>query len=300
MRSLLSLASCLALAAAVLAEEQWPTHRITLDGATALHRYDGHGGLSAGASSRLLFDYAEPQRSQILDYLFKPSFGAGMHMLKVEIGGDAQSTDGTEPSHMHSRDDLSCSRGYELWLLAEARARNPSIATYGLAWGAPGWLNEGAFYGNDTITYWLTFLDCVQQRSGAPLDYLGLHNEASQPSADFLVTLRSALDAANHSHTKISIMDNGNYNTAMVATAQANATYRDAVAVAGLHDPCEFFYGPLESARELGWALWSSEDFSRDVGSWDNSQNYWGKALSQHYVVMNITAVISWSLLWGV
>jgi hypothetical protein len=65
---------------------------ITLDGTTALHRYDGHGGLSAGASSRLLWDYTEPQRTQILDYLFNKSFGAGIHQLKVEIGGDGQST----------------------------------------------------------------------------------------------------------------------------------------------------------------------------------------------------------------
>ena len=79
--------------------------------------YDGHGALSAGAhghlcpppvswgvvsrrnpllnpgaSSRLLRDYAEPYRSDILDYLFLPSFGASLHMLKVEIGGDTQST----------------------------------------------------------------------------------------------------------------------------------------------------------------------------------------------------------------
>jgi hypothetical protein len=45
--------------------------------------YDGHGGLSAGASSRLLYDYAEPQRSQILDFLFKPNYGANLHMVKV-------------------------------------------------------------------------------------------------------------------------------------------------------------------------------------------------------------------------
>ena len=56
---------------------------VTLDGATASHTYDGHGALSAGASSRLLWDYYEPQRSEILDYLFKPSFGASLHMLKV-------------------------------------------------------------------------------------------------------------------------------------------------------------------------------------------------------------------------
>lgn len=63
---------------------------LTLDASTALHRYDGHGALSAGASSRLLWDYEEPYRSQILDYLFKPKFGGALHTLKVEIGGDGQ------------------------------------------------------------------------------------------------------------------------------------------------------------------------------------------------------------------
>ena len=60
--------------------------------------YDGHGGLSAGASSRLLFDYAEPARSEILDYLYKPKFGANLWVCKVEIGGDTQSTDGKRSS----------------------------------------------------------------------------------------------------------------------------------------------------------------------------------------------------------
>ena len=71
------------------------------------------------ATSRLLVNYAEPYRSQILDFLFKvwymiqsvslvrwtepssllcifcrlqPNFGASLHILKVEIGGDAQTT----------------------------------------------------------------------------------------------------------------------------------------------------------------------------------------------------------------
>ena len=54
----------------------------------------------------------------------------------------AQSTDGTEPSHMHSRGDLSCERGYEFWLLQEARARNPSIKTYALSWALPHWVGN--------------------------------------------------------------------------------------------------------------------------------------------------------------
>jgi hypothetical protein len=43
--------------------------------------------LSAGGSSRYLYDYPQTQRDQILDYLFKPNFGASLHILKVEVGG---------------------------------------------------------------------------------------------------------------------------------------------------------------------------------------------------------------------
>ena len=48
---------------------------ILLDGTAAFHSWDGFGGLSAGASSRLLRDYPEPQRNDILDLLYKPSHG---------------------------------------------------------------------------------------------------------------------------------------------------------------------------------------------------------------------------------
>jgi hypothetical protein len=115
---------------------------ISLSPAAASRPFHGHGALSAGASSRLLHDYEEPMRSDLLDYLFKPQWGAGIQMLKIEIGGekvlklfyklalillqrvsvricasagDAQSTDGTEPSHQHYRDEPSrCGRGYEV------------------------------------------------------------------------------------------------------------------------------------------------------------------------------------------
>jgi hypothetical protein len=56
---------------------------LRLDGASAGLTFDGHGLLSAGASSRLLRDYSEPHRSQILDYLFKPQFGASLDIIKV-------------------------------------------------------------------------------------------------------------------------------------------------------------------------------------------------------------------------
>ena len=86
---------------------------VVLDGNGKGRVFDGLGAVSAGASSRLLIDYPEPQRSQILDYLFKPGYGAALQHLKVEIGADVNSTDGSEPSHMRSPADHDSTRGYE-------------------------------------------------------------------------------------------------------------------------------------------------------------------------------------------
>src|SRR6516225_9648156 len=83
---------------------------IRLNGAASGRIFEGIGALSAGASSRLLIDYPEPQRSQILDYLFKPNYGAVLQHLKIEIGADVNSTDGSEPSHMRTPQDHDSSR----------------------------------------------------------------------------------------------------------------------------------------------------------------------------------------------
>ncbi|MFJ2582877.1 hypothetical protein [Kitasatospora aureofaciens] len=83
---------------------------IAIDGSSTGRTFDGLGAISGGgATSRLLVDYPEPQRSQVLDYLFKPGYGAGLQMLKVEIGGDANSSDGPEPSHMRTPTEVNCS-----------------------------------------------------------------------------------------------------------------------------------------------------------------------------------------------
>ncbi len=68
--------------------------------------FEGIGALSAGASSKLLSDYPEVYRNQVLDLLFKPKFGASLQQIKVEIGGDVNSTDATEPSHARTRDEF--------------------------------------------------------------------------------------------------------------------------------------------------------------------------------------------------
>ena len=68
----------LALLGAALADD------LAVDRSGAAETYDGIGGLSGGgATTRLLVDYVEPQRSQILDLLFKPNYGASLQILKA-------------------------------------------------------------------------------------------------------------------------------------------------------------------------------------------------------------------------
>src|SRR5205823_11760513 len=121
---------------------------ILIDGHSRGRAFLGIGALSAGASSRLLIDYPEPQRSQVLDFLFQPRFGASLQHLTLEIGGDTQSADGTEPSHARTRDEFLhpkaeyYQRGYEWWLMRAARQRNREICLDILQWGAPGWIGD--------------------------------------------------------------------------------------------------------------------------------------------------------------
>src|SRR4051812_8938043 len=61
------------------------TTTININGGIVGRAFDGVGAISGGGgNSRLLIDYPEPQRSQILDYLFKPNYGAAVQLLKLE------------------------------------------------------------------------------------------------------------------------------------------------------------------------------------------------------------------------
>jgi len=80
------------------------TTAVTVDGTQPGLTFDGIGAISGGGgNTRLPIDYPEPQRSQLLDYLFKPGYGASLQLLKIEVGGGTNSTDGAEAGHEHTR-----------------------------------------------------------------------------------------------------------------------------------------------------------------------------------------------------
>ena len=110
---------------------QPPGGAIKVDLAAANTRWDGLGGLSSGGSTRLLADYPEQQRSDFLDLLFAKKGGAAFQILKTEVGGDGDSSYGSESSTMHTanRAEDNFHEGYETWLLQEAKKRVRAAAT---------------------------------------------------------------------------------------------------------------------------------------------------------------------------
>ena len=291
---------------------------LLLDVKAADKTFDGVGAVSGGgATTRLLVDYPEPQRSQILDYLFKPNFGAALQVLKVEIGGDSQSTNGAESSHMHSEHTIDMTTGYEWWLMKEARKRNPDIMLYGLPWTFPGWVANDPItgkvsktntagdgrkqgspftYPEQTSRYVVEWVKGAKERHGLTIDYVGIWNERTAPT-EYATTLRAALDDAGLEGTRIVAKDN---NVSVCHEMLADPKFAEVVDVIGLHYPSDYIdpdtkkqadYAPC---HKLNKPVWSAEESSsyNDL----NGASCWARVVHAHYVLSGMTASLMWNL----
>uniref|UniRef100_A0A5F9CHA2 Galactocerebrosidase n=1 Tax=Oryctolagus cuniculus TaxID=9986 RepID=A0A5F9CHA2_RABIT len=204
--------------------------------------FDGVGAVSGGgATSRLLVNYPEPYRSEILDYLFKPNFGASLHILKVEIGGDGQTT--------------------------------------GLPWSFPGWLGKGFNwpYVNLHLTayYVVSWIMGAKHYHDLDIDYIGIWNERSF-DISYIKVLRKMLNYQGLQHVKIIASDN--LWEPISAAMLLDTELLKVIDVIGAHYPGTH---SVKEAKLTGKKLWSSEDFSTpndDVGAgcWARilNQNY--------------------------
>ncbi|HEV2371471.1 MAG TPA: RICIN domain-containing protein [Streptosporangiaceae bacterium] len=270
------------------------TTSVTINGQGTGQVFGGVGAISGGGgNTRLLIDYPEPYRSQILDYLFKPGYGAALQILKVEVGGDADSTDGSESSIEHTRGSVDCNSGYEWWLMEQAKARNPDIKLYGLAWGAPGWIGNGNFWSTDMTNYLLAWLNCAKSH-GLTVNYLGGWNENGWVGSWF-VKLRKALDAAGYPQVQLVAADNAGW--AVAKSLASNAAFDKATAIIGSHYPCGGDGSPAykctttSTARGLGKPLWASENGSQDFNSGAPAMI---RAITRGYLDAKMTAYINW------
>ncbi|MFO1498862.1 MAG: discoidin domain-containing protein [Verrucomicrobiota bacterium] len=262
---------------------------LPIDGQALGRTYEGVGALSAGGSSRLLPDYPETARRDILDLLFKPQAGASFQHLKVEVGGDVNSTSGSEPSHMRARDEKSFERGYEWWLMKEAKQRNPQVALDALQWGAPGWIGNGHFYSQDNVDYLLEFLRGARARHGLTFDYLGIWNEVRYDTG-WIKLLRAGLDTAGFSGVRLVAPDEVD-RWSIAPLLRMDAALAKSVDVLGVHYPK---YVSSPEAKQSGKPLWASED-GPWRSDWSGAQQ-WARILNRNYIEGEMTKTIIWSL----
>jgi hypothetical protein len=274
--------------------------------------FSGVGAISGGGgNTRLLIDYLTRHRrqvQQILDYLFKPGYGASLQMLKIEIGGDANATDGAEPSYQHSPGKIDCGAGYELWLARQAQRLNPGLVVYALQWNAPHWVSGGrhdAWTAAD-IRYVIGWLKCARSR-GVRVSAVGGWNEhlphgVTLQVINWFIALRAALNRAGFRNIRIVAVDSYAHakptDPDVSAMLAGHPRFRAAVGVLGYHNICAHLSRPQRchvpwAARASGDPIWETELGALQPPGGLGSL---ARSINDAYIRAHVTGIIEWPM----
>lgn len=256
-------------------------------------QFDGIGAVNGGgATSVLLKDYPEPQRSQIMDMVYKPMFGASVSAILVEVPGDGNSTQGSMPSHSHYQGDHNYLRGYMWWVMQEAKRRNSALSLDATSWSAPAWV--GNFWSDKMVDYYIDWMKGLRQVHGLELDALGCHNEKGW-SADFAKHLRKAMNERGFRDVKLHGFGNwGNQKMDFLKRMQEDRELADALDAVCAHTFSEIQLTPEQRkmAEDMGKPIWNSEDHVYLPG-FDCLISI-VKCFNANYIVSGATKVINW------
>eukprot|EP00039_Didymoeca_costata_P033394 m.42146 g.42146 ORF g.42146 m.42146 type:complete len:1030 (+) comp9849_c0_seq2:322-3411(+) len=263
-----------------------------IDSSAAGLSFGGIWAMSANGAARQLFEYPEPTRSEILDLMFLPATGTRWQALKVEIGGDVESSYGSMSSFKHVPDSSKASfkRGVQWWLMQEAKKRNPNLPLYCLSWGMPYWVGNGTFLSPGGVQYHIDYLQGAKTNYNLTFDLIGIWNEAPW-SKGYILELRQALDTNGFQDTGIIAPDG---STDFIDAAAKDTTLADAVAAFGIH---AHVLPAVEATSTLGKPYYNSENDLVDgaMPQWGGSNTpglSWPKAFMQNYIEANGTATM--------
>ena len=272
---------------------------LTLRNASVGKSFDGIGAVNGGgATAVLLKDYPEPWRSQIMDMVFKPQFGASVSTLLAEIPGDGNSTQGSMPAHSHYRGDYNPRRGYMWWVLREAQQRNPNLTLDATAWSAPGWVEN--YWSDDMVDFYISWLEALRTVHGLELDAIGCHNEKGCDYR-FAKALRRAMDEQGFASVRLHAFDNwGDWKMDFVNDMQQDAELAEAIDIVSAHTFSEIPLKPEQRAavERLEKPIWNSEDHIYRKG-FDCLISI-VKCFNENYIVSGATKVVNWYDIGGV
>ena len=140
-------------------------------------------------------------------------------------------------------------------------------------------------YPNQTSHYIMEWVKGAKSKYDLEIDYIGIWNERSSDAA-YAETLRSTLDAAGFSNTKIVAKDGG----ADICNAMAkDAKYAKTVDIIGLHYPTDYANDDYKTCHSFGKPIWASESSSYDDL---NGAACWGRVINSHFALNGMTASI--------
>jgi hypothetical protein len=190
--------------------------------------------------------------------------------------------------------DEDYQRGYEWWLMEQARARNPDIKLAALAWGAPHWVGDGNYWSRDMIDYTIRWLKHAQSDHHLTIDYLGGRNERGY-QLDWYKQLKPALRAAGLGSIKVVASDDWQKNTSwnIGLDMKKDPAINDVIDVIGTHGP------GYDSGYAPAAVLALHKPLSDSESHFDEKKPYFQVArnVNRNYVAGQITSTIYWPII---
>ena len=281
---------------------------VRIEGNSGGRRWCGIGSTPATAMERQLMHYPQPIQDDILDWMFKPNFGMALTHLKVEVGGDNNSTAAVEPSFAHTREEMqhpNFHRGGNFWLMRKARDRNPGLELGALAWTQPYWVGNGAgntnnksFFTPESAEYFVKFYEGARNEWGLEMQYFSAEQNERHPGGQkewILHCLRPAFDKAGFPHVGF-VIDNGGWP---LRDDYKTPEFLKQIAALGRHyvENSPKHIAPRD-IQELGIPLWNAEGWSRVGQTWPLAI-YFAESVARGYVDSKVTQFTTWPILAG-
>jgi glucosylceramidase len=323
------------------------TPQITVNPNTTYQTIQGFGGAMTDSSAYLI-DHS-PERAQIMNDLFSPS-GANFDFVRFPMGASDLSVSNysyddmpagqTDPTLAHF--SVAHDTSYIIPILQQAFSLNPNVKIDATPWSAPAWMKNGDTFTGDCsgtsdylnpayysayANYYAKFVSAYSGTYGIPIYMVSMQNEpencssgyatmnfdATGPNpneAAFATYLRSALNTAGYSGTKILGYDhnwyesNGSpttYPQSLMAANGANVSgigYHCYSIPSGVTDPYDVqttFHNAYPNTpiyfTECTGGAWADgqaanldwEALNNIIGpmnNWAVSSDYWGMALN--------------------
>ena len=263
---------------------------IKIDGSTANKNpqtaYRGIGAVSCNGTSRLMMDYKEKNPKaywEIMRWLFDKDEGAGLSLVKVELGCDLDTSSGAEPATKRSEDEkANVNRGAGFMFAHDAQVINPDVEVDMLCWSMPEWVSEeyevSAKKGYQARYKWYKeTIDAVYDTWNVKVNYVSANKNEKELEVDWTIYLANALENEKnekYDYDKIKIVAADETDTMYIADKMLkNKKYRNAVDVLGFHYNSYMSKNVLKLNKEYGKEIWFSEGTSVATDSIFGSNN---------------------------